>query len=391
MSERTLRELRLKVRTVDTELVALIARRFALVRHINEQKRRLKKPIIDPAAESSVVENFASSAIEAGIDQSFARRLANVIIDGSIEVQASMQASSEELSAVRVAVIGAGGMGSWFARFFKSRRASVTISDRDRRAARILASKIQARCAANNIDAVHGSDIVILATPTNVVTRVIRQILPALGGNALLVDIAAVKSPVTSALSLVKKRGVRVLSIHPMFGPLASNLREKSVVVVGTQERESNFNKVKDMLGATRIVVVDPRIHDKQTALTLALPHFLNMVFAMTMSRRNVNEIREFAGRTFNLQMLLAEAVASEPETTADIQIMNKEFLRVLRDLQQDFKLLAETVQRQDRMKLIAQYKRVRKRLSSDPEFTVAGQALEKAYNVISIESRKHR
>jgi prephenate dehydrogenase/chorismate mutase len=388
MSEQTLKELRLEVGAVDRELVNLVARRFRLARKIGEQKRRLKKPIIDPAVERSVVENFTNSAVEAGIDRDFARRLVNVIMEGSVEVQASTHPVSEELSAVRVAVIGAGGMGSWFARFFKSKGALVTLSDRSRHRAMIIASRIRVRCARNNVEAVRGSDVVILATPTNAVSRVVKEILPALRKGVLLVDIAAVKSPVMSALRLAEKRGVQVLSIHPMFGPLASSLRGKSVVVVRTRKRKRDHDRIKDMLGAAHIVPVDPKVHDKQTAFSLALPHFLNMAFAMTMSGRSVSEMREFAGRTFKLQMLLAESVAREPETTADIQIMNKQFPAVLHELERNFKLLAEAVKSGDRAGLITRYQRIRKYLSSDPEFAIAGQVLEKAYDMISIESR---
>jgi len=391
MSEQTLRELRLEVRAVDREFVNLVARRFRLARKIGEQKRRLKKPIVDPKVERSVIQNFTKSAIDAGIDGNFARRLVNLIIEGSVEVQASMHPISEELPGVRVAVIGAGGMGSWFARFFKSKGAVVTLSDRSRRRARVLASNIRVRCARNSVEAVRGSDVVILAIPTNAVSRVIKEILPVLGKNALLVDIAAVKSPIMPALRLAEKRGIQVLSIHPMFGPLASSLRGKSVVVVRTRKRKRDHDTIKDMLGTARAIPIDPKVHDKQTAFTLALPHFLNMAFAMTMSRRSVAEIREFAGRTFNLQMLLAESVANEPETTADIQIMNKQFPGVLRELERNFKLLAEAVKGGDRAKLIARYQRIRKYLSSDPEFAIAGRALEEAYDMISVESRRRR
>jgi prephenate dehydrogenase/chorismate mutase len=391
MSEQTLRELRLKVRAVDREVVNLVARRFGLARKIGEQKRRLKKPIVDPMVERSVVENFTKSAIGAGIDRDFARRLINMIIEGSVEAQSSMHPVSDELSGVRVAVIGAGGMGSWFARFFKSRGGLVTLSDRNLRRARVLASRIRVKYARNNVEAARGSDVVILATSTNAVSQVIKEILPALGKNTLLVDIAAVKSPVVSALRLAEKQGIRVLSIHPMFGPLASGLREKKVVVVRTRERKREHDRITNMLGAARMITVDPKVHDRQTAFTLALPHFLNMAFAMTMSGRSVAEIREFAGRTFELQMLLAETVASEAETTVDIQIMNREFQGVLRELERNFKLLAEAVKSGDRADLIARYKRIRNYLSSDPEFAIAGRALEKAYDAISVESRARK
>jgi hypothetical protein len=113
------------------------------------------------------------------------------------------------------------------------------------------------------------------------------------------------------------------------------------------------------------------------------------MAFAMTLSkRRNLAEIRGFAGRTFDLQMLLAEAIADEPETTADIQIMNDEFRKVLRDLQRDIRSLAIIVNKRDRAKLVARYKKIRKALSTDPQFRIARAAFEKVTEAQSAVSR---
>jgi len=186
-------------------------------------------------------------------------------------------------------------------------------------------------------------------------------------------------------LRLAEKRGIQVASIHPLFGPLASSLRRKNVLVVKTGSKRG-FKSAKRMLEDASIILTNQQTHDRQTALTLALPHFLNMAFAMTVSRRNVAETRKFAGRTFNLQMLLAEIVASEPETTADIQIMNKKFQGVLHELERNIELLAEIVDRHDRAKLVACYQRILEKLSSDPQFALAGEAFERASQAVSID-----
>jgi prephenate dehydrogenase len=279
----------------------------------------------------------------------------------------------------RVAVIGAGGMGSWFARYFKSRGHSLTVSDRDRRKAQRLASRIRARYTSSNVEAARGSDIVILATPANVVSDTVKQILPALRRNALLLDICAVKSAVIPALRLAERRGVRVASIHPMFGPLARGVRKKLIIIIRTGKDRRGMKTVERLFDGARVLSAEPDAHDRQMALTLALPHFLNMVFAMVISkRRSFAEIRKFAGRTFNLQMLLAETVASEPETTADIQIMNKEFAIILQGLQRDIRSLYQIVKRGDRAELVGRYERIRQRLSVDPKFDAARRTFEK-------------
>ncbi len=289
----------------------------------------------------------------------------------------------------RVAVIGAGGMGSWFARFFKSRGDSVIVSDRDRRKARSLASRIRARCASSNAQAARESDIVIIATPVNVVSDVIKEIVPILRRNTLLCDVCAVKSAVIPALRSAERRGIRVASIHPMFGPLASGLRDKVIVVACIGKDRRGIDMVKRVFQGARIFLADPDAHDKQTALTLALPHFLNMAFASAISRkRKLAEVRKFAGRTFHLQMLLAETVATEPDTTADIQITNKQFAIILRELQRDIQSLARLIYRRDRPKLIARYRRIKELLSTDPEFSVARKTFEKICEVSSTISK---
>ena len=270
-------------------------------------------------------------------------------------------------------------MGTWFARFFKSRGYSVIVSDRDAKRAKRLVLKVHAKYASSNVAAARGSDIVILATPANVISRVIKEILPALRRNALLCEISATKSIVMPVLRSAERRGVKVASIHPMFGSLAHGIRGRRVVAIRTGKDTQGYKTMKGLLEGANFFLTDQDIHDKHTALTLGLPHFLNMAFAMTLSkRRNLAEIRRFAGRTFNLQMLLAEAIADEPETTADIQIMNREFRRVLRDLQRNIRSLARIVNQRDRGKLVARYKEIRKALLSDPQFRVARTAFEK-------------
>ena len=289
----------------------------------------------------------------------------------------------------RVAIIGAGGMGAWFARFFKSRGDSVIISDRDSKKAKRLALKVHAKYASSSVEAAREGHIIILATPANAISKVIKDILPVLRRNALVCEISATKSVVMPALRTAERRGVKVASIHPMFGPLAHGIRGRRIVAIRTGKDTRGYKTMKHLFQGAHFFLTHQGIHDKHMALTLALPHFLNMAFAMTLSkRRNLAEIRGFAGRTFDLQMLLAEAIADEPETTADIQIMNDEFRKVLRDLQRDIRSLAIIVNKRDRAKLVARYKEIRKALSTDPQFRIARAAFEKVTEAQSAVSR---
>jgi aspartate aminotransferase len=87
MSESDLEELRKQLRSVDSELVSILARRSSLVTNIGLLKQKLKMGVIDTLAEKSAMENFTSSATNAGLNQSYARRVAELVIEGAADLQ----------------------------------------------------------------------------------------------------------------------------------------------------------------------------------------------------------------------------------------------------------------------------------------------------------------
>jgi len=284
----------------------------------------------------------------------------------------------------RVAVIGAGGMGSWMARYFKSLGKSVVISDREPAKARRVAKRIRVKSATSNLRATRESGIIVVAVPANVTSDVIREIIPALRKNTLLFDLSAIKAPVVQALRLAEKHGADVASLHPMFGPRASGVKGRTIIIVQAGRNRAGTTMVRKLFKGADIVVTDARTHDKRMALCLALPHFINMAFAGILTRgARLARLRKFAGRTFTLQLLLSQVIASEPDTTADIQTMNRSARETLRDLQREIQTLVKTVERGNRSELIARYRRIRTLMSADPQFKVSGKAYEEACKAV--------
>jgi prephenate dehydrogenase len=292
----------------------------------------------------------------------------------------------------QASIIGAGGMGAWFARLLKSQGYRIIVTDRDHKKARRLASQLQAKYVSTNVEATLESDMIILATPANTTAKVISEILPTMRQGALICEVSAAKSVVIPALRAAQKRGIVTASIHPMFGPLARGIRGRRIIVTRTGKDAGGYEMIKQLLKEADLTLTRPEIHDKRTAVTLGLSHFINMAFAMTASQRgNLAELRRFAGRTYDLQMLLAEAVVHEPETSADIHMMNREFRPVLRELERNIRILARIVNSKDRDKLVAQYRRINKLLSADPEFKAAPIAFERVTEAQYASTRRRR
>lgn len=75
MSDQELARLRDEILQCDRSLVAVMARRRALVHRIGAAKRRLGLPVTDPAREATVARRAAEMAREAGLDEELVRDL----------------------------------------------------------------------------------------------------------------------------------------------------------------------------------------------------------------------------------------------------------------------------------------------------------------------------
>lgn len=75
MSDRELARLRDEILQCDRDLVAVMARRRALVHRIGAAKRRMGLPVTDPAREATVARRAAEMAREAGLNEELVRDL----------------------------------------------------------------------------------------------------------------------------------------------------------------------------------------------------------------------------------------------------------------------------------------------------------------------------
>jgi chorismate mutase / prephenate dehydrogenase len=217
--------------------------------------------------------------------------------------------------AVAAVIGGAGRMGAWFADFLRKSGYRIIISDKNDRHGRNLARQKGFSFIKDSRLAVQHAQLVVLATPTKAIERILLKIEPHLSSSCLLVEISSVKEPVRAILQSLKTRGIKVLSIHPMFGPGIRNLKGTTIIttLLPPGRSAAEFLSLFRQEGA-RIIRSDFDQHDRFASFTLALPHFMNVAFvnALKTSGLNPNELRAVAGTTFKLQLLIAEMVYQE-------------------------------------------------------------------------------
>ncbi len=238
--------------------------------------------------------------------------------------------------AVACVIGGAGRMGAWFASFLKKNGYRVIICDNNKATARKLARTKGFWFVPDHKLAAQLADLVILATPTHVTKSLLRQIEQHISDQTLLVEISSVKEPVRRILEQMRSRGVAILSIHPMFGPGIKTLAGQAIITVLFPRSNSMAKRFLSLFrkNGARIVQSDFAHHDKFAAITLALPHFMNIAMVNTLKSIGVplNQLRRFAGTTSKLQLIIAEAVYHERlSNEASILLDSKHFLKALR------------------------------------------------------------
>lgn len=330
--------LRARIAAIDAQVFGLTAERFSVVREIGEAKRAEGIPVRSFAAEAEVVARFRAMASERGIPESFAERLALELIGSSVQLQ------EEELSAMtrseaaarRVTVVGgAGKMGRWLAGFFASQGHDVSIYDVSGRVEGIRSERSLG-------DAVRGAEIVLLATPLGSGRQVLAEVL-ALEPKGIVADIFSLKSHILDLARGATDQGLRVTSIHPLFGPDVRTLSGRVLAVcdcgndAAAGEMAACFRETA--LTVTRLPV---ERHDEYMQYVLGLSHLVSILFFTTLAESGISfaALESVASTTFHRQTRAAASVAGEnPDLYYEIQKRNRHsaelFERVRRSLQQ--------------------------------------------------------
>ncbi len=227
---------------------------------------------------------------------------------------------------MNIAIIGAGSMGKWFAKFCKDRGWKVTITDKNYDKASKVAEDLSVETSKNNKGAAKDSDIIIISVPIKNTPLVIREMEGILNDDSLLLDIASVKE---AAVDTMKEIDVEseLASIHPLFGPGAKNLEGLNIASVPVRpgEKYESFKKVFSDLGA-QVIELDAEEHDKIMSVTQSLTHFILLTFLSALDSMSEQEkAKNLSTPMFQRLLNLSKAFLSEdPKVCGDIQTENR-------------------------------------------------------------------
>lgn len=239
-------------------------------------------------------------------------------------------------------------MGAWLSRLMRSRGFQVIIYDTNREAAEAKASEIEGSTAESLSELARSSDIIAVSTPQRFTPQVLRDICRVLRGRGevekILFDISTFKREVMRAY-YEAPRGCRVASVHPLFGPGATDPKKHRVVVVPVPGREDESNVVAGIFEELgfNVEIVDLETHEFYVGLTVGLSYALGYTLAQYTARLNPSTVDRLSGTTFrHLTIHLKSLLLDDEEFIADILEREEvrrhveEYLRTLKRLIED-------------------------------------------------------
>ncbi|MCX6744768.1 MAG: prephenate dehydrogenase/arogenate dehydrogenase family protein [Candidatus Parcubacteria bacterium] len=122
-------------------------------------------------------------------------------------------------------------------------------------------------------------DWVIVSVAISATEDMIKQIAPLLKKGSLVMDVCSVKVFPSQWLEKYISKDNEIMATHPMFGPdsAANGLKDLQWVICPLRISPDKLAEVKKVLNGLEVKIIEttPQEHDKETAISLALVHFI--------------------------------------------------------------------------------------------------------------------
>lgn len=313
-------DLRASIARLDDEILDLIAQRLEAAREVGEIKSAMEIPIRDFPVEARVKDRFVGACETRGVDPELGRELAVMLIEHAVRLQTGFRDLSTKKGSGRALIIGGlGKMGAWLAGYLHATGHHVQIFDTSPGTSEF---EIVDDLAAG----LKSADIIVLALPMPAIAPALETMDPA-KVRGLVMDIASLKTPLVSTLRAATDRGLRVASVHPMFGPDAEHLIGRNLIFCdcGAPEAVKSARALFEDVGAN-LVELELEEHDRQMGYVLGLAHLTSILYAQVLADSGLDfaELGRVASTTFGKQNATALDVMREnPDLYFDIQHHN--------------------------------------------------------------------
>ena len=326
--------LRDAIADLDRALLELLRRRMEIAGEVGRLKAERGAPIVVRDVEDQVLQRARQQAESCGVSEEVLEAVFRAIIRGSVERQHRVGVELRARRGERVLIAGgAGGMGGWFHAFFDLAGHRCDLLDPAFAGLAPRPGRYAGLAEVPDLDAYAAVLVAVPLARTAAVVAGVAATAAALPGGSrpLIVEISSIKTPLAPALEQARCDGVRVIALHPMFGP-GKSLYEPLTFVLAAQDEKSEPESERQALEPflshpyTRLMEVAFLHHDRLMGWLLGLAHLANLLFGAALGRSGIApaELHACASTTFLRQAATARSVLGEDaDLYLDIQRLN--------------------------------------------------------------------
>ncbi|HIF9515307.1 TPA: bifunctional chorismate mutase/prephenate dehydrogenase [Photobacterium damselae] len=320
-----LSKLRDQIDEVDQLMVALLARRLALVEEVGHVKSQHGLPIYAPDREAAMLASRRAEAESQGVPPDLIEDILRRTMRESYssENDSGFKCLKPTLRPI-VVVGGYGQLGGLFCRLFELSGYQV----------RKLGSQDWDRADELLSDA----GMVVVTVPINLTVDVISK-LNALPDDCILADLTSIKSEPLQAM--LEVHSGPVLGLHPMFGPDISSLAKQVIVYCdGRNPEEYQWLLEQFQIWGASLNRISAIEHDQGMTLIQALRHFTSFVYGVHLAEEdpNLDQLLSLSSPIYRLELaMVGRLFAQDAELYADIIMSSPQNLAMIQRFHQRF------------------------------------------------------
>ena len=304
-------DLRDEIRKRDEEIIKLISERTELAKKVGEYKLDNGLPIRNKDVECTIVSRYKEEGAKLGLSEEVMKNVSKALIKEAVDKEASLLKKSD---GKKIAIVGgAGKMGAWLAKYLEGCGHDVKIIDP------AIHNGLRLEDCAD-------SDIVIISVPIHLAYSILNKLETIVSNDTLIFDITSLKTPLVGRMTEMAKTR-KVCSIHPMFGPSATSLYGRNLIICncGNMEAVEETKALFDDRGGN-IRIMNINDHDAYMSYVLGLTHAVNIALFTVLDRSGFTfeDLKTVASTTFDKGLDTNMSVASEdPMLYYEIQHLN--------------------------------------------------------------------
>jgi prephenate dehydrogenase len=268
---------------------------------------------------------------------------------------------------MRTAVLGAGKMGVWYAKYCKAKGDTVVLAARNAKQLSKLGDELGVETA-DFPTAVKGADRVVICVSISSLEEVVKKIALSTHKGQAIMDICSIKQYPVDVMHKYLKDAL-VLGTHPVFGPGSNGVAHKAYVLTPTNAEEAAYaEEFKRWLEKeeAHVFVMTPGKHDELMSIILGFSHFVGLAVCETLIEQpSFKESKTLAGTTYRMLFTLAESVAQEtPDLYANVQTKVPGLAKMEDSFLKNAQQWVDLMKKKDTAEIMARMDRLRKKLA---------------------------